>query len=284
MGGSLTGNLSGRTCLVSGASSGIGKQTALELARRGARVVLACRSVRRGEAARREIVSATGSAAVEVMEVDLADQTSIRRFGKTFLERYPALHVLVNNAGIWSTRRRLSPAGIELTWATNVLGYFLLTELLLERLQGSAPARIVNVASRRAGELDLSDVQFQRRPYSGVSAYSQSKQADRMLTWALARRLEGSGVTANALHPGMVRTAIFRKGGGPLGWIAALYSKLFGLSVAAGADTVVWLAASPAVEGMSGKFWSRRKERACRFRDPEAEEKLWRLCASMTAG
>jgi len=284
MGGSLTGNLSGRTCLVTGANSGIGKQTALELARMGARVVLACRSVRRGEAARREIASATGSAAVEVMEVDLADQTSIRRFGKTFLERHPALSVLVNNAGIWSTRRRLSPDGIELTWATNVLGYFLLTELLLERLQGSAPARIVNVASRRAGELDLSDVQFQRRPYSGVSAYSQSKQADRMLTWALARRLEGSGVTANALHPGMVRTAIFRKGGGPLGWIAALYSKLFGLSVAAGADTVVWLAASPAVEGMSGKFWSRRKERACRFRDPEAEEKLWRLCASMTAG
>jgi NAD(P)-dependent dehydrogenase (short-subunit alcohol dehydrogenase family) len=221
---------------------------------------------------------------VDVVEVDLAEQASIRRCAAACLERYQALHVLVNNAGIWSSHRRLSPDRIELTWATNVLGYFLLTELLLERLARSAPARIVNVASERAGELDLADVQFERRPYSGVSAYSQSKQADRMFTWALARRLNGSGVTANALHPGMVRTAIFRKGGGPLAWVAALYSKLFGLSVAQGADTAAWLAVSPELEGASGKFWVRRTERACRFRDPEAEERLWRLCASMTSG
>jgi len=282
--GAIAADLSGRTCLVTGASSGIGKQTALELARLGARVVLACRSAERGEAAQSEIVSATGNSAIEVLLVDLADPGSIRGSASAFLETDQALHVLVNNAGIWSTRRRLSRDGLELTWATNVLGYFLLTELLLERLKRSAPARIVNVASERAGELDLSDVQFERRPYSGVSAYSQSKQADRMWTWALARRLEGSRVTANALHPGMVRTSIFRKGGGLLGPVAAIYSRLFGLSVPEGADTVTWLAASPEVEGVSGRFWSRRKERACRFRDPQAEEKLWQLCTSMTAG
>lgn len=278
----IAADLSGRTCLVTGASSGIGKQTAKELADLGATVVLACRSSERGERARQQIAAASGNSNVELMLVDLADQGSIRRLATEFLERYPKLHVLINNAGIWSSRRRLSLDRIERTWATNVLGYFLLTALLLERLRRSAPARIVNVASGRAGELDLNDVQFERRPYSGIHAYSQSKQADRMLTWALARRLKGSGVTANAMHPGLVRTAIFRRGGGPLGWAAAIYASLFGLKVEEGADTAVWLAASPEVGQVSGKYWSRRQERRCRFRDPAAEEQLWRLCESMT--
>jgi NAD(P)-dependent dehydrogenase (short-subunit alcohol dehydrogenase family) len=243
---------------------------------------MACRDAERGEAARAEIARDTGNPNLEVMSVDLASQRSIREFARAFAARHPSLHVLVNNAGIWSQRRREGPDGIELVWATNMLGYFLLTSLLLDVLKKGAPARIVNVASRLARDLDLEDVEFERRPYSGVSAYAQSKQANRMWTWALARRLLGSGVTANALHPGGVNTALFAKGGGPLSLIASLYMKLAGRSARDGADTGVWLAASREVEGVSGKFWADRRERHCPFRG--AEERLFELCERMTSG
>jgi NAD(P)-dependent dehydrogenase (short-subunit alcohol dehydrogenase family) len=271
-----------RTCLVTGGNSGIGKETARGLARRGHRVVLACRDAERGEAARRDIAETTGNPAVELMIVDLARQASIREFARAFLASHRELHVLVNNAGGWSARRREGPDGIEETWAVNVLGYFLVTELLLGRLRESGPARIVNVASKLAGELDLDDVEFRRRPYSGISAYSQSKQADRMLSWALARRLEGAGVTVNAVHPGGVSTPLFAKGGGWMAMAASVVAKAAGKTPEQGADTVVWLAASPEVEGSSGRFWIDRREVGCRFRDAAAEERLWELCASMT--
>lgn len=280
----VSADLSRRTCLVTGANSGIGKETARELARTGARVVLACRSHDRGEATRREIVDDTGNPDVELAIVDLSSQASTRELAKAFLEKHPALHVLVNNAGVWSEKRREAADGIELTWATNVLGYFLLTAMLLDLLKRSAPSRVVNVASQLAGELDLTDVEFKRRPYrGGVNAYSQSKQADRMLTWALARRLEGTGVTANAMHPGAIDTALFGKGGGLLSMGAAVYGKVFGKSAKEGCDTVVWLAASHDVEGVSGRFWIDRREVRCRFRDDEQEEALWSLCESMTS-
>jgi NAD(P)-dependent dehydrogenase (short-subunit alcohol dehydrogenase family) len=271
-----------RTCLVTGGNSGIGKETARGLARLGYRVVLACRDPERGEAARREIAETTGNPAVELMVVDLGHQASIREFARALRDRHRELHVLVNNAGVWSSRRREGPDGIEQTWAVNVLGYFLLTELLLDRLQESAPARVVNVASQLARDLDLEDVEFRRRSYSGLSAYAQSKQADRMLTWALARRLEGTGVTANAMHPGGVNTPLFAKGGGLLAMAASLFAKVSARTPEEGADTVVWLASSPEAEGKSGEFWIDRRSVRCRFRDPEAEERLWTLCASMT--
>ena len=229
-----------------------------------------------------DVAATTGNPAVELMIVDLSRQASIRDFARAFLDSHPELHVLVNNAGIWANRRRESPEGIEQTWATNVLGYFLLTELLLDRLRESAPARIVNVASQLARDLDLEDVEFRRRSYSGVSAYAQSKQADRMLTWALARRLEGTAVTANAMHPGGVNTPLFSKGGGLLAMAASAFSKMAGKAPEEGADTVVWLATSPDVEGQSGTFWIDRHAVPCRFHDPAAEERLWTLCASMT--
>jgi NAD(P)-dependent dehydrogenase (short-subunit alcohol dehydrogenase family) len=271
-----------RTCLVTGANSGIGKEAARALAGRGDRVILVCRDPQRGEAARKEIAETTGNPAVELGVVDLGRQNSIREFARQFLESHRELHVLVNNAGMWANRRRETPDGIEETWAVNVLGYFLLTELLLGRLRESAPARIVNVASRLAGDLDLEDVEFRRRSYSGVSAYSQSKQANRMLTWALARRLESTGVTANAMHPGGVNTPLFAKGGGLLGMAASVYAKVSAKTPEAGADTVVWLASDPEVEGKSGEFWIDRQKVRCRFHDPAAEERLWELCASMT--
>jgi len=274
-------DLSGKTCLVTGASAGIGLATARELARLGGRVVMAVRDPEKGEKARRAVMGATGRE-VEMAVVDLASQTSIRAFARDFAALHPRLDVLVNNAGIWAGRRGLSPDGIELTWATNVLNYFLVTERLLPLLKAAGRARVVNVASRLAHDLDLSDVQFERRPYSGEGAYAQSKQADRMLTWALARRLDGTGVTANALHPGFVATEIFGKGGGLVGLGMSLYSRLRAKSPEEGADTVVWLAASPDVEGRSGLFWVDRKEHRCRFHDEKDEETLWRLCQDMT--
>jgi NAD(P)-dependent dehydrogenase (short-subunit alcohol dehydrogenase family) len=273
---------SGLTCVVTGASGGIGLETARELARQGATVVLACRSAERGEAARRAIARDTGNDRLGLTLVDFASLASIRSWAKAVAAAHPEIHVLVNNAGTWSTRKRTSIDGFELTWATNQLGYFLGTELLRPLLARAAPARIVVVASELARDLDLGDVNFQRRRYDGMAAYAQSKQANRMWTWALARRLEGTGVAANAMHPGAVATGLFAKGGSLLASSAGAYMRLAGKAPREGADTVVWLATSADVEGVSGRFWVDRRERACRFRDPTAEERLFALCADMT--
>ena len=274
-------DLAGKTCVVTGASAGIGLAAASELARLRARVVMAVRNPEKGEGARRFVEAATGCE-VELAVVDLASRRSIRAFARDLAARHSKIDVLVNNAGIWSERRKLSPDGVELVWATNVLAYFLVTDLLLPQLQAAGKARVVNVASQLAGDLDLSDVQLERRPWSGRLAYAQSKQADRMLTWALARRLAGTGTTASAMHPGFVATEIFGKGGGVASPFLALYSKLRGRRPEEGADTVVWLAASPEVEGRNGLFWISRQERRCRFRDEPAEEALWALCRDMS--
>jgi NAD(P)-dependent dehydrogenase (short-subunit alcohol dehydrogenase family) len=279
----IRADLSGKTSVVTGASAGIGYATARELARLGASVVLAVRSPERGEAARRTIVSATGNAAVEVAPVDLSSQRSIRAFARDLGRRHPRVDVLVNNAGVWLNRKQQSVDGIELTWATNVLGYLLATEGLTPLLEAAGRARVVNVASQLAGGLDQSDVQYERRPYAGRAAYAQSKQADRMLSWALARRLAKRGVSVNAMHPGFVATEIFGKGGGIVGRAASLYSKLRARTPAQGADTVVYLAASTDVDGRSGLFWIDRQEHRCRFRDEQQEETLWRLCQGMIA-
>lgn len=281
--GPVKADLTGRTCLVTGASAGIGRATALALVRLGAQVVIAVRNPVKGERTLRAIRGATGRE-VEVMIVDLARQESIRSFAQTFASRHSKLDVLVNNAGIWSRKRRESPDGIELTWATNVLSYHLVTSLLLPALRAAGSARVVNVASRLAGGLDLDDVEFERRPYSGRDAYAQSKQADRMLTWAFARRLEGLGVTANAVHPGFVSTEIFGKGGGLLSLALSAYAKLRAKSPEEGADTVVWLAASPEVEGRTSLFWVERQEQRCRFRDEPAADVLFDLCEGMVRG
>jgi NAD(P)-dependent dehydrogenase (short-subunit alcohol dehydrogenase family) len=274
-------DLSGKTCLVTGATAGIGRATATALAGLGARVVMAARNADKGARVRRAIAEATGREP-ELLVVDLASQRQVRTFARALADGHEKIDVLVNNAGIWAERRRESEDGIELTWATNVLNYFLVTALLRPLLEAAGRSRVVNVASQLAGDLDLEDVEFRRRAYSGRTAYAQSKQADRMLTWALARRLEGTGVTANAMHPGFVATEIFGKGGGLTSLVVSTYSKLRARKPEEGADTVVWLAASPEVEGRSGLFWVDRQERRCRFRGADAEDRLWRLCDRMT--
>jgi NAD(P)-dependent dehydrogenase (short-subunit alcohol dehydrogenase family) len=201
----------------------------------------------------------------------------VREFARRYREGHSRLDVLINNAGINRSKRQTNAAGVELTLATNVLGYYLLTRELLDLLQASAPARIVNVAATFASDLDLDDLQFERRPYDGRKAYSQSKACDRLLTWAFARRLEGSGVTANAMAPGVVMTGLYRDASPATRSILRVVNLFFGRSVAQGADTAVWLASSPQVAGVNGKFFEKRREIPCKLRNQQDEEKLGHL-------
>jgi NAD(P)-dependent dehydrogenase (short-subunit alcohol dehydrogenase family) len=216
-----------------------------------------------------------------VLVADLSTAGAIRALATEFQSRYSRLDVLINNAGMnqGSRPRETSVDGIELTFATNVLGYYLLTREFLDLLRASAPARIVNVASTFASDLDLDDLQFERRRFEGAKAYAQSKACDRMLTWALARRLDKSGVTANAMAPGLVaETGLYRNS--PPELVQRL-RQIGGRSAAEGADTAVWLASSPDVEGVSAKFFEQRKKLPCEFRNRKAEEKLWDICERM---
>jgi NAD(P)-dependent dehydrogenase (short-subunit alcohol dehydrogenase family) len=275
-------DLVSRVSLVTGATAGIGLEIARGLAGMGATVVLGCRSLDRGQAALDQIARTTGSQRLSLLVMDLADQASIRKGADELKRRHDRLHILVNNAGVFLPRRQASPDGIELTWATNVLGYHLLTALLLDLLKASAPSRIVNVASEMAGGLDLTDLQFERRGFEGRAAYSQSKQANRMLTWHLARGLERTGVTANALHPGWVRTDIVREANFIVRGVVRLAALVAAKTPQAGADTAIWLASSPDVLGVTGKFFVNRRERTCRFRDDAASARLSELCDEMT--
>ena len=275
-------DLSGRVALVTGANSGMGKETAREMARMGAEVILGCRSKERGEAAANEIIETTGRNGVTVLEVDLSSLASVRACARAFQERFPKLDVLVNNAAASLRAREITPEGFERQWATNVLGPHLLTTLLLPALEASGHGRIVTVSTLAAGGLDLSDTQYEKRPYRGIGAYRATKQASRMLTWALADRLRGKPVTANALNPGCVLTDLRRNVGGLLKIVVVLTS-FWAQTALDGADTTIWLAASPEVEGLTGKFWNKRREVQCRFRGAAAVEQLWTLVEQQAA-
>ncbi len=271
-------SMKGRRVVITGPTSGIGREIATVLASLGAELVLACRDVGRGEQTAGDISRSTHAADVAVMPVDMSSQDSIRQFVREYRDRFSGLDVLINNAGIIRSGRETSVDGIELTFATNVLGYFLLTLELLDALKADAPARIVNVASSYASEPDFDDLQFEHRPYDGMQAYAQSKACDRLLTWALARRLQTSGVTANAMAPGLVMTDLYRD----LPPEARLALEQMGArTVPEGADTAVWLASSPEVEGVSGRFFEQREEIPCEFRNEAAEERLWGICQSL---
>ena len=273
--------MKGKRVIITGPTSGIGGEIAAELAALGADLVLACRDVGRGEQTAGEIARRTGAKNCVVMHIDTSSRQSIREFARQYRERFPRLDVLINNAGIMLPRRQVGADGVELTFATNVLGYFLLTRELLDLLRASAPARIVNVASRYASNLDLSDLQFERRAYVGRHAYAQSKACNRMLTWAFARRIEGSGVTANAMAPGFVQTRLYRDTPAALRFLLRVIGVFYRRGVAQGADTAVWLASSPKADGVNGRFFEERRESACEFRNPDSEEKLWSICEQL---
>lgn len=275
-------SMKGKRVVITGPTSGIGKEIALELGKLGADLVLGCRDMIRGRQTAEEISCSADNTNIDVMHIDTSSIQSIKEFGRHFREKYSCLDVLVNNAGVNQAGqpKQNSIDGIELTFATNVLGYYLLTKELLEPLKANAPARIVNVASTFASDVDLDDVQFEHRPYDGMKAYAQSKACDRMLTWAFARRIENSGITVNAMAPGLVpETGLFRNM--PTETRSELH-KRGGRSIAEGADTAVWLASSPEVDGVSGKFFEQRKEIKCEFRNEDAEEKLWSICEGLS--
>jgi NAD(P)-dependent dehydrogenase (short-subunit alcohol dehydrogenase family) len=284
---SATWNLEGKTCLVTGATSGIGTETALALARHGARVVIAGRSAERAESTRADIVRRSSNRNVDVLLADLASLGEVRKLADAFLSSYDALHLLVNNAGVVNNRRQTTVDGFEATFAVNHLAYFLLTNLLLDRLRGSAPARIVSVASdaHMFGSIDWDDLQSERRyggMLSGMRVYGTSKLANILFNQELARRLEGSGVTANCLHPGMVATGL-GKNNGPVGRIAALLARPFTLTPARGAETSIHLAAAPELDGVSGRYFSKKREAklSAAARDEEAARRLWDVSARL---
>jgi NAD(P)-dependent dehydrogenase (short-subunit alcohol dehydrogenase family) len=280
----MVDSMNGKTVLVTGANSGIGKVTALELARARAQVVMLCRNKEKGEAARREIIDDTGHQAVELMIADLASVASIREFAAEFKRTHNRLHVLVNNAGLFVPVRRLTVDGFESTFAINHLGEFLLTDLLLDLLRASAPARIVNVSSRahfRTG-IDFDDLQGERK-YRGFKAYARSKLANVLFTYELARRLEGTGVTANCLHPGVVRTNFGRVSDSAMGWGARVAAP-FMISPEKGAKTSIYLASSPEVEGVTGKYFVKSKpaRSSALSYNVEAARRLWDVSARLT--
>ena len=249
----------GKICMITGATSGIGKEAAFQLARRGATLVLVGRNQWKCEKTVQEINEQTGNSSVEYLLADLSYQAHIRDLAQQFKSRHQRLHVLLNNAGAIVLTRQQTGDGIERTFALNHLSYFLLTCLLLDTLKASAPARIVNVSSdaHRGAILELDDLQCQHQ-YRGFWAYARSKLANILFTYELARRLEGTGVTVNALHPGLVATN-FLANNGLLGKFLRVSLAIRGISPQRGADTAVYLASSPEVEGITGQYFEKRQ-------------------------
>lgn len=280
-----TGSMSGKVVMVTGANSGIGKETALALAKQGATVICVCRSKERGEAAVAEIKQASGNPNVELGLADLASQKSIRAYAEEFKRTHPKLHVLVNNAGVINPERKVTEDGIEATFALNHLGYFLLTHQLLDVLKASAPARIVNLSSeaQRAGHIDFDDLQGERK-YGPWKAYMQSKLANVLFTVDLAKKLEGTGVTVNAVHPGPVATGFGGEFKGFTGFILGTIGRPFMLTPEQGAQTAIYLASSPEVEGVTGKYFAKKKPIRMNKEasDDGIRRRLWELSERMT--
>lgn len=273
-------DLSGRTVLITGGNSGIGKATATALATAGASVVITARNAQRGRDAVDDIKRASANAAVEVRDLDLARLSTVRAFAEGFLADHPRLDVLILNAGLTAATRQVTEDGFELLFQVIHLGHFLLTRLLQERLIESAPSRVVVVGSsshKQSGRLDFDDLQSERN-YIGLRTYARSKLANILFARELARRLDGSGVTVNSLHPGTVRTGWGGDGeaGRLLGVGLRLASWVF-LSPEQGARTSVYLASSPEAEGKTGGYYVKRRlqQPSAAARDDEAARRLW---------
>jgi len=277
------GRMSGKVCLVTGATAGIGEVTARELAKQGATVVVAGRSLERCENTTRRIRELTSNPNVDFLAADLSSQAQIRRLAEDFRGRYQRLDVLVNNAGAFYMKRQESSDGIEMTFALDHLNYYLLTLLLLDLLEDSAPARIVNVSSgaHQGGQIRFDDLNGKQK-FSGWGAYSQAKLANVLFTYELDRRLKGKGITANALHPGFVATQ-FAKNNGAIYRASMSVVHLFARTPEQGASTSIYLASSPEVEGVSGKYFVDQKpaRSSPASYDLATAEKLWQVSAEM---
>jgi NAD(P)-dependent dehydrogenase (short-subunit alcohol dehydrogenase family) len=278
------GGMDEKVCLITGATSGIGKATAMGLANMGASVVMVGRDRGRGQAALAEIKEGSANASVDLMLADLSSQQEIHRLADDFKEAYPRLDVLINNAGVIRSKRVTTADGIEMTFAVNHLASFLLTNLLLDLLKASAPSRIVNVASgeQRNGIIDFNDLQGEKG-YKTAKAYSQSKLATVLFTYELARRLEGTGVAVNCLHPGVVGTNLGSGVSGVFGFTVRALTPLM-KSSEKGAETSIYLASSPEVEGLSGKYFVKKAEARSSdvSHDQRLARRLWEVSAELT--
>lgn len=277
--------MQGKTCLITGATSGLGLVTARELARRGAQVVLVGRNATKTAAAVASMRKETGNPQVESLLADLSSQQQIRALAQQFKDRYARLDVLVNNAGGAWMKRQVTVDGLEMTLAVNHLAYYLLTRLLRDTLVATPRARVVNMASNahRFARIDFTDLQVERQHYNGHREYCKSKLMNLLFTYELARKLAGTGVTANAAHPGWIATNI----AGDFGWmkrffdLGALY---FGATVEEGAVTAIYLASSPKVAGITGGYFGRQRpiSSSAAARDVATAQRLWQVSAALT--
>ncbi len=276
--------MAGKSVLVTGGTGGIGKATAIGLAALGARVGITGRDQARTEAAAADIGAAPGRPVVDAFAVDMSVQAGVRRLAAQVRDTYPRLDVLVNNVGGFWAHRHVTADGLERTFALNHLAPFLLTSLLLDRLTSSAPARILTVSSAAhgRGRIDFGDLQGEQK-YSGQRAYSQSKLANVMFTYELARRLDGTGVTATVLHPGVVRTSFGAEDQAAYLAVMIGVAHLFMKTPAQGADTPIYLASAPQVEGITGRYFVNRKPKASSKAsyDTAGAARLWQVSADL---
>jgi retinol dehydrogenase 12 len=283
--GEMNDEMRGRICLITGATSGIGLVTARELVARGATVAMVGRNETKTRAAVEAIRQQTGNAEVDYLLADLSSQAAVRGVADAFQRRYGALHVLVNNAGAVFMRRQQTADGLELTFALNHLAPFLLTNLLLDTLRANTPARVVTVGSmaHRGAHIPFDDLQQTKGRYSAFGVYGQTKLANIMFTYALARRLEGSGITANTLHPGFVGSN-FARNNGPVMNAAMSLARPFAINVEKGAATSIYLASSPEVASVSGQYFYKCKpSRSSQASyDVAAQERLWQVSEQLT--
>ncbi len=278
-----TSDMTGKVCIVTGGNSGIGKEAAKGLVALGADVVIICRDRTKGEAALSEIRQA-GKGSAELIVADISSLSQVRAGVDEFERTHRRLDVLVNNAGVILTKRIVTADGYEQTFATNHLGHFLLTDLLMDTIKKSSPSRIINLTSQahRGARIDFEDIQGEKH-YSAYKAYSQSKMANVLFTYELAKKLEGTGVTVNCLHPGVVRTGFGHDTGGLLSMIISIGSPFF-ISAKRSAKAVVYLASSPDLVTTSGKFFSKSKEAKSSREsyDEEAAKRLWDVSEKLT--
>lgn len=247
--------LKNKIVLITGATSGIGKETALGLAELGATIVFTTRDNLKGEKTRNELIAAINNENIDMLKCDLASFESIKNCCKEFKSKYDMLHVLINNAGVWDFKRRESKDGIENIFATNYLAPFLMTNLLLDVLKKSSPSRIINVTSgMQYGTINFDDIEFKQK-FSGAKAYGQSKLGLILFTRLLAKKLEGTSVTVNCVHPGMNKTDLGRDAGG----FSRMIFKLMGKDPKIGAETSIYLASSPDVENITGEYFVKKK-------------------------
>jgi NAD(P)-dependent dehydrogenase (short-subunit alcohol dehydrogenase family) len=275
-------DMTGRICVITGATRGIGRATAEGLVRLGASVVLICRRQQDGEEVSRELTPS--GVPPEVVVADLSSQSSIRSAAEQIRSRWPRLQVLINNAGVFTRRRELTVDGMETQFAVNHLAYFLLTNLLLDQLKAGAPSRIINVSSgaHAGATIEFENLQGER-DYHGGEAYARSKLANILFTYELARRLRGTGVTANCLHPGVIATRLLASYMGIPAAGGAL-ARTFGAKPEKGAETILYLASSPEVEGLSGKYFSHGKpvSSSPESYDETTGRRLWEISERLT--